>query len=192
MDCSPPGSSVHGILQARVLESVAIPFSMGPSLSRDQPQDSCIAGIFFTIWTTREALIWIHWLLNSQFYMRVFLKNFQSISEISLTLSIYPSIHQFFIYRLSLSSHLPQISIFWSSCWLFTSYIHLHYTIHHCKWWFLKFWIFAKFEGYWENQIWGPEISGIFPMSCLYIQILPSCISWPYCYPAGLWQIHLI
>ena len=31
MDCSPPGSSVHGILQARILEWVAIPFSRGPS-----------------------------------------------------------------------------------------------------------------------------------------------------------------
>ena len=34
-DCSPPGSSVHGILQARILEWVAIPFSRGPSQPRD-------------------------------------------------------------------------------------------------------------------------------------------------------------
>ena len=36
MDCSPPGSSVHGILQARILEWVTIPFSSGSSQSRDQ------------------------------------------------------------------------------------------------------------------------------------------------------------
>ena len=36
MDCSPPGSSVHGILQARILEWVAIPFSRGSSQARDQ------------------------------------------------------------------------------------------------------------------------------------------------------------
>ena len=50
MDCSPPGSSVHGILQARILESVAIPFSRGFSGSRDQTQVSHIAGRLFTIW----------------------------------------------------------------------------------------------------------------------------------------------
>ena len=41
-DCSPPGSSVHGILQARVLEWVAISFSRGSSRSRDGTQVSCI------------------------------------------------------------------------------------------------------------------------------------------------------
>ena len=49
MDCSPPGSSVHGILQARILEWVAIPFSSGSSQPKDQIQVSCIAGGFLTI-----------------------------------------------------------------------------------------------------------------------------------------------
>jgi len=44
MDCSPPGSSVHGILQARILEWVAIPFSRASSQPRDQIWVSCIAG----------------------------------------------------------------------------------------------------------------------------------------------------
>jgi len=52
MDCSLPGSSVHGILQARILEWVAILFSRESSLCRDQTQVSHIAGKFFT----REAL----------------------------------------------------------------------------------------------------------------------------------------
>ena len=51
----PPGSSVHGILQARILEWVAILFSSGSSWPRDQTRVSCIAGEFFTIWATREA-----------------------------------------------------------------------------------------------------------------------------------------
>ena len=55
MDCSLPGSSVHGILQARILEYVAIPFCKGSSQPRDQTQVSCIASGFFTIWATREA-----------------------------------------------------------------------------------------------------------------------------------------
>ena len=52
---SPPGSSVDGILQARILEWVAIPFSTGSSWLKDWTQISCIAGKFFTIWATREA-----------------------------------------------------------------------------------------------------------------------------------------
>ena len=56
MDCSLPGSSVHGISQARILERVAIHFSRGFFQLRDWTQVSCIAGEFFTIWTTREAL----------------------------------------------------------------------------------------------------------------------------------------
>ena len=54
MDCSPPGSSVHGILQARILEWIAIPFSRS-SWPRDPTWVSCIAGRFFTIWATRGA-----------------------------------------------------------------------------------------------------------------------------------------
>ena len=54
MDCSPPVSSVHGILQARILEWVAISFSRGSSQPRDT-QVSCIAGRRFILWATREA-----------------------------------------------------------------------------------------------------------------------------------------
>ena len=55
MDCSPPGSSVHGILQATLLEWVAMPSSRGSSWLMDWTQVSCIAGGFFTVWATREA-----------------------------------------------------------------------------------------------------------------------------------------
>ena len=55
MDCSSPGSSVHGILQARVLEWVAISVSRGSSKLRNQTQISLIEGRCFTIWPTREA-----------------------------------------------------------------------------------------------------------------------------------------
>ena len=47
--------TVYGILQARILEWVAIPFSRGSSQPRDQTQASHIAGGFFTSWATREA-----------------------------------------------------------------------------------------------------------------------------------------
>ena len=56
MDCSLPGSSVHGILLARTLEWVAISFSRGSFRPRNKTQVSCTAGRFFTDWAMREAL----------------------------------------------------------------------------------------------------------------------------------------
>ena len=55
MYCSPPGFSVHGILQARKLERVATPFSRACSWPEDRTWVSCIVGRFFTIWATREV-----------------------------------------------------------------------------------------------------------------------------------------
>ena len=52
VDCSPSGSSIHGILQARILEWVAISFSNGSSRPRDQTQVSRIAGRCFNLWAT--------------------------------------------------------------------------------------------------------------------------------------------
>ena len=48
MDCSLPCSSVHGILQARILECVAIPFSRGSSDPGIEPMSPALAGGFFT------------------------------------------------------------------------------------------------------------------------------------------------
>ena len=64
MDCSPPGSSVHGILQARILEWVAISFSRRSSQPRDQTQVSHIAGRCFNLWATREALTFYNILMQ--------------------------------------------------------------------------------------------------------------------------------
>ena len=55
MDCSPPSSSVRGILQARILKWVAISFSRRSSPPRDWTWVSCLAGRFFTSWATRET-----------------------------------------------------------------------------------------------------------------------------------------
>ena len=71
--CSLPGSSVRGILQARILEWVAIPFSRGTSRPRDQTRVSHITDRRFTVWATKEAtsyrrnnIWWKHreWVLN--------------------------------------------------------------------------------------------------------------------------------
>ena len=53
--CNPMDSTGHGILQAKILEWVAFPFSRGSSQPRERTQVSCIVGGFFTSWTTREA-----------------------------------------------------------------------------------------------------------------------------------------
>ena len=55
MDYSPPDSSIHGILEARILKWVAISFSRGYSWPRDWTQVSCIASRLFTKWATKEA-----------------------------------------------------------------------------------------------------------------------------------------
>ena len=59
VDCSPRGSSIHGILQARILEWVAISFSRESSRPREWTQVSRIAGRCFNLWATRETSLFI-------------------------------------------------------------------------------------------------------------------------------------
>ena len=66
MAYSPPRSSVHEILQARILERVAIPFSRGSSWPWDWTQVSCIAGRCFTFWTTSVFLFLLLFQRHSQ------------------------------------------------------------------------------------------------------------------------------
>ena len=65
MDCSPPGSSVHGILQARIPDWVAISFSWGSSQPRVQTWVFCIGGRFFTHWANNTDQYSIFDLLSS-------------------------------------------------------------------------------------------------------------------------------
>ena len=58
--CDPMDYTVHGILQARILEQAAFPFSRGSSQPRDWNQVSCIVGGLFTSWATKEASHWPH------------------------------------------------------------------------------------------------------------------------------------
>ena len=57
MDCSPPGSSIHGTLQARTLEWVSFPSSRGSSWPRDRIQISCIAGRLFSVWAPGKPYV---------------------------------------------------------------------------------------------------------------------------------------
>ena len=59
--CDPMNYTVYGIVQARILEWVAIPFSRGSSQPRDRTQVSCLAGGFLNSWATREAHSTVEW-----------------------------------------------------------------------------------------------------------------------------------
>ena len=66
MDCSMPGSSIHKIFQARILEWVTISFSRGSSQPRDQTWVSLTEARLFTVWATREVISLcnplLHWI----------------------------------------------------------------------------------------------------------------------------------
>ena len=66
VDYSLPGSSIYGILQARILEWIAVPLSRASSWPRDWTQVSCIAGRFFTIWATGKILTNLDSILKSR------------------------------------------------------------------------------------------------------------------------------
>ena len=78
MDCSPPGSSVQGISQARILEWVVISFSRRPSWPKDQTPISCTGRGILYHWAPREALgsvsYWEkHWSLQMNLWVCLFL-----------------------------------------------------------------------------------------------------------------------
>ena len=67
-DCNPPDSSVHGILQARILEWIAIPFSGVSSQPRDWTRVSCIASRFFTSEPPGKPIILYTWWLKPSLF----------------------------------------------------------------------------------------------------------------------------
>ena len=83
MDCI-----VHGILQAKILEWVAFPFSRGSSQPRDRTQVSHIAGSFFTSWATREAYLWMEGSMNV-----TFLRACENGDTVTVIISDYGFVH---------------------------------------------------------------------------------------------------
>ena len=91
MDYSLPGSSVHGISQARILEWVAISFSRGSSWPRYWTRFSCLAGRFFTTEPLGKRFLfsepfknWIDFFLKEKFWV------YRNIKRKELRVSIYP------------------------------------------------------------------------------------------------------
>ena len=114
MDCSPPGSSVHGILQARILEWVAISSSRGSSQPRDQTCVSCIKGGFLT-----EPSIYLSSILR--------ICHLPSIYHAFHLLSISPSLYLSFVVYLS---PIYPLSIYLSIIYL--SFLYLLSVYHLC------------------------------------------------------------
>ena len=73
MDCSPPCSCVHGILQARILEWVAIPFSRGSSQPGDPTQVSCTAGRFFILYIYIYYIYYIYIHTHTYIYTYIYI-----------------------------------------------------------------------------------------------------------------------
>ena len=127
MYCSLPGSSVHGIFQARILECVAISFSRGSSPHRDQTQVSPIAGRLFTVWTTREGFSYSSVQLLSR--VRLFVTPWIAARQASLSITNSRS-----SFRLtSIASVMPSsiLGTYWPGEFLFQYPIILPFhTIH--------------------------------------------------------------
>ena len=78
MDCSPQGFSVYGILQARILEWVAIPFSSGSSWPRDRSQVPHIAGILYHL-SYQGSIMWNAGLCESQAGITIARRNINNL-----------------------------------------------------------------------------------------------------------------
>ena len=121
MDCSPPGASVHGILQASVLEWIAIPFSRGSSQLRDWTWVSCAAGRFFYIY----IYMYIFSFRFFPLYVRIrYWAEFPVVYTTSCWLSslyiaVYILISKLLIYRPPFHNHLWEPSVCFLCLWVF-------------------------------------------------------------------------
>ena len=113
--CSFPGSSVHGILQARISEWVAIPFSKGSSQPREGTQASCIAGRLFIVWATREAWASPQFCVCFCTCLTAWPQQLMHTSVLCLLLGLTPGLNFTLTFDLAISGCLPA---WWPKCWL--------------------------------------------------------------------------
>ena len=106
--------TVHGILQARILQWVAIPFSRRSSQPRDQTCVSCTAGGFFTDWATLSQSLMIDYVFNNSFVLDQRLPHYFSLIPIATKLLkkqqfcyILPSIRLSFYFICTLLKSFP-------------------------------------------------------------------------------------
>ena len=126
VDCSPPGSSVHGILQARILEWVAILSSRGSSQSRDQTCVSCVFCIGRWIpyhWTTRDAIhtyiLYVHilymlYILCTILYIYIYIHSFLGYFPLLFITGYW--IQFFVLFSRTLLFISLFVKLFWTRC----------------------------------------------------------------------------
>ena len=153
MDCSPSGSSVHEILQARILKCVAISFSRGSSQPSDWTKVSITAGRVFTIWDTREVHEYkVKVVYDQEHHTQVtgsvpkwpvwiFSPNLLSSGDISVDI-----LEEFYFSAANLSVCCEIKQLWFISIWIF---LHNPYT------WKVKFLAFLKFVGSCDFSGWG-------------------------------------
>ena len=118
--CDPMDYTVHGILQAKILEWVAYPFSSGSSQPRNWTRASCTAGRFFTNWAIREAL-------QGELCITDGYKEFHSLAHL-----LHPTKLSHSIYRYVINTNSFQ-SVFLSSRLSFSKWKYFHSeTIYAC------------------------------------------------------------
>ena len=121
MDCSPPGSSVHGILQGRILKWVAIPFSRGSSWPRDQTYVSCTGRQILYLYSglrvsavqplSRIRLFVTQWTIAQQAFLSI--TNSRRLLKLMSIQSVMPSNHLILCHPLLLlPSIFPSIRVF--------------------------------------------------------------------------------
>ena len=125
MDYSPPGSSVHSISQARILDWVAISFSRGPSWPRDQTCISCIDRQILYHWATREASVKFSSSQIFSLFKKKQAKQSKTIPQVK-TKSQYPYPNRVLFESPSIHLHIQSCSQHhFMSCLLLTCYFKL-------------------------------------------------------------------
>ena len=155
MDCSPLGSSDHEVLQARIVEWVAMPSSRGSSQPRNRTQVSRIAGRYFTVWATWEAhqcLTLVRSPEDTCFYWIMCIKT-NKLNNLSKVIQLARNYHEDSeIFRLCISTETmfsKRSSEGWNcshhyiEC-LFKSWLFLGH--HHLPWQMLRVWITLLLE----------------------------------------------
>ena len=144
MDCSPPGSSLHGISQARIVEWIAIPFSRGSLQPRDQTQFFRTAGGSFTSWVKREGSSCIQLYLICLIIMSIDLPRLRPLQGMA---SVFVNWHQ--LLRIPVYLLMPH------SLWILSSLSVISPLFFFTFWKLLKmhFRLSCLFWGYWELKI---------------------------------------
>ena len=145
MDCSPPGSSVHGILQVRILKWVAMPSSRGSSQPRAQicvSCISCIAGRFFSRFFIHIQAYLIYCTLKIH-YIFYKLKVCGNLAVSKSIAAIFPMVFVYFVslrHILVILRTFPMFSVlFYLLWWSVVSDLRVYYYDWRLRWWFVFF-----------------------------------------------------